>query len=209
MKQLTEKNKKTCAIIIASLIIVVGIIVAIVIGFNKELKYSESQKIDIYIEQQFDESKIKEIANEVLGRKNVVETIEVYEDMVSIRAKDITEEQKNNIVNRIKENYEFKQTTENTIIETVPAVKITDMYKQYIVPFLISGIIVLIYMLIRYYKSGILKVLAETILTPLIGELLLLSIISITRIPVGRFIPILVIIVYVGSILYVVKINEK
>lgn len=209
MKQLTEKNRKMGAIIIASLIIVIGIIVAIVIGFNKELKYDESQKIDIYIEQQFDVSKIKEIANEVLGRRNVVETVEVYEDMISIRAKTITQEQKDNIVNKVKEIYEFKQTAENTVIEIIPAVRITDMYKQYIIPFIITGIIVLIYMLIRYYKSGIVKIIAETILIPVVAELLLLSIIAITRIPVGRFIPILVIAMYIASVTYIVKINEK
>lgn len=209
MKQLTEKNKKTCLIAITTLIIVIGIIVTIVIGFNKELKYSQSQRIDVYIEQEFDISKIKSIANEVLGKDNIVETVEMYEDMVTIRAKSITEEQKNDIVNKIKENYEFKQTTEDTTIETIQSTKIVDMYKKYIVPFTISGILVLAYILIMYHKLGIVKVLVETILIPVVAELLLLSVIAITRIPLGRFTPILVIAMYIASVIYIVKRNEK
>lgn len=209
MKQLKGKNTKILAIIIISLIIIAGIIVTIVLGFNKELKYSQAQSIDVYIEQQVDRNKIKDIANEILGSSNMVEVVEIYEDMVTIRAKTISEEQKNNLVNKIKESYEFEQTAEETTIKTITAARLTDMYKNYIIPFAISGIIVLVYMLIRYRKKGILKVLAKKIFIPIIAILVLLSIIAITRIPVGRFIPVVVILVYVLSILYVVKQIEK
>ena len=62
---------------------------------------------------------------------------------------------------------------------------------------------------IRYFKKGIWKVLARTICMPILGELFLLAIIAITRIPVGRFIPVLVIGMYIASIMGVVKENEK
>lgn len=209
MKQLIEKNKKILAIVIICLIILAGIIVTIVLGFNKELKYAQSQSINVYIEQQVDRNKIQDIANEILGRNNMVEVVEIYEDLVTIRAKSISDEQKNNLVNKIKENYEFEQTAEETTIKNIPAARLIDMYKNYIIPFAISGVVVLIYMLIRYRKKGILNVLAKTIFIPVITMLVVLSIIAITRIPVGRFIPVVVILVYVLSILYVVKLIEK
>ena len=205
-----QKNIKIIVISIMTLVILAGIVVTGIYGFNKELKYSKSQSIDVYIEQEADLSKIKEIVNENLNNSNnMVQTVEIYKDLVTIRAKEITEEQKNNIVNKIKENYEFSQTAENTTINTVPETKLIDMYKKYIVPFSISGILVLVYMAIRYYKKGILKVLGRTIMFPIFGELFLLSIIAITRIPVGRFTPVLIIAMYVASILMVIKQNEK
>ena len=205
-----QKNIKIIAISIMTLVILAGIVVTGIYGFNKELKYSKSQSIDVYIEQEADLSKIKEIVNENLNNSNnMVQTVEIYKDSVTIRANEITEEQKNNIVNKIKENYEFSQTAENTTINTVPETKLIDMYKKYIVPFSISGILVLVYMAIRYYKKGILKVLGRTIMFPIFGELFLLSIIAITRIPVGRFTPVLIIAMYVASILMVIKQNEK
>lgn len=209
MKQLTEKNKKIFTIAIIILIIAAGIIVTAVFGFNKELKYSQTQYIDIYVGQEIDQSKIKNIANEVLGKNNIVQTVEIYRDMATIRTKSISEEQKNDLVNKIKENYEFEQTAEDTTIKVAPETRIRDMYKQYVLPFIISAVIVLIYIVIRYYKVGILKVLVRTVCIPIIGELILLSVIAITRIPVGRFTPILVIVMYIFTILYVIKENEK
>ena len=209
MKQLSEKKKKIFALSIIVLIIIAGIIVTIVLGFNKELKYKQNQRIEIFIEQEVDKNKIKDIANQVLGKPNIVETIEIYQDMVSITAETISEEQKNEIVNKLKENYEFEQTAEDTTINTNVKTRIIDMYKNYIIPFIISGIIVLIYMIIRYRKIGILRVILRTLLIPIVAELLLLSVISITRLPLGKFTPICVIAVYIISILYVVRKNEK
>ena len=204
-----QKNKKIIAIVIIALIILAGIVVVSVWGFNKELRFAQSQRIDIYTEQQVDETKVKNIANEVLGSENMLQTVEIYEDMVTIRAKSISEEQRNNIVNKIKESYEFEQTAETTDINTVPATRIRDMYKQYVLPFAISGALVVAYMVIRYHEKGTLKVLTRAVVVPVVAELLLLSIIAITRIPMGRFIPTLVILMYIASILYVIKENEK
>lgn len=204
-----QRNKKIIAIAILALIILAGIVVVNILGFNKQLEFKQGQSIDVYVRKEIDEKKIKEIANEVLGKENMVQLVEIYKDMVTIRAEQITEEQKNNIVNKIKENYEFEQTAEETVIKTVPATRILDMYKHYVVPMLISGVIILAYMLIRYNKKGVIKVLLRTILIPIIAELVLLSLIAITRIPLGVYTPILVIIVYLASIVFVTKKNEE
>lgn len=204
-----QKNIKIITFAIVALVILIGIVVVGIWGFKKELRFEQSQSIDVYVEQSVDENKIKDITHDVLGTDSMVQTVEIYKDMVIIRAKEITEEQKNNIVSKIKENYEFEQTAEDTTIDTVPATRIRDMYKKYVLPFTISGILVLVYMVIRYYKKGILKVLARTVAIPVVGELFLLSIIAIARIPVGRFTPILVIGMYIASILIVIKETEK
>lgn len=205
-----QENKKIIIIsVIVALIIIAGILAITQWGFYKELKYEQSQKIDIYIEKEFDENKIKEIANEVLGIHNMVQTVELYKDTVTIRARSITEEQKNNIVNKIKESYDFAQTAENTSITTVPATRIRDMYKKYILPFIISAVLVEVYIVIRYYKKGILKVLLNAILIPIASELVLLSWIAIVRIPVGTYTTSLVILVYMLSIWYSMKRIEK
>ena len=204
-----QKNIKiiTCAMV--ALIIIIGIVVVGIWGFKKELRFEQSQSIDVYVEQVVDETKIKEIVHDTLGTESMVQSVEIYKDMVTIRAKEITEEKKNNIVNKIKENYEFEQTAEDTTVDTVPATRIKDIYKRYVLPLTISGILVLVYMIIRYYKKGILKVLARTVGIPVFGELFLLSVIAIARVPVGRFTPNLVIGMYIASILIVIKENEK
>lgn len=205
-----KKNIKIIAIAIMSLVILAGIVVVGIFGFNKELRYGQGQVINVYVEQMVDVTNIKKLVNECLaGKTNMVQTVEIYQDYVAIKAKEITEEQKNNIVNKLKENYEFSQTAEDTNIENVAATKYIDIYKKYIVPFAVSGVIVLAYIVIRYHKKGILKVLGRTIIIPFFGELFLLSIIAITRIPVGRYTPVLVIAMYIASIMMVIRENEK
>lgn len=204
-----QRNKIIIASAIIALIILAGIVVVNIWGFNKELKFVQGQRIDIYVEQQVDKNKIKPIVEEVLGMHNMVQTVEIYEDMVTIRAKTISEEQRNNIVNKVKEIYQFEQTAEKTDINTVPATRIRDMYKQYVLPFAISGVLVVTYMLIRYYKKGILKVLLNAVFVPVVAELLLLSWMAIVRLPIGRFTPALVILVYVASVWYAMKRIEK
>ena len=154
-----KKNIKIIAIAIMSLVILAGIVVVGIFGFNKELRYGQGQVINVYVEQMVDVTNIKKLVNECLaGKTNMVQTVEIYQDYVTIKAKEITEEQKNNIVNKLKENYEFSQTAEDTTIENVAATKYIDIYKKYIVPFAVSGVIVLAYIVIRYHKKGILKV---------------------------------------------------
>lgn len=204
-----QRNKIIIASAIIALIILAGIVVVNIWGFNKELKFVQGQRIDIYVEQRVDKDKIKPIVEEVLGIHNMVQTVEVYEDMVTIRAKTISEEQRNTIVNKVKEIYQFEQTAEKTDINTVPETRIRDMYKQYVIPFVISGVLVVAYMLIRYYKKGILKVLLNAVFVPVVAELLFLSWMAIVRIPIGRFTSALVILVYVASVWYTMKRIEK
>lgn len=204
-----QNSKKIISIAIIALIIIAGIVVVYAWGFNKELRFEQGQRIDIMVDQKVDQEKIKSIAEEVLGMHNMVQTVEIYEEMVTIKAKSINSTQKDSIVNKIKENYEFEQTAEKTEIYTVPATRFIDMYKQYIVPFVISIVLVSIYMIIRYYKKGILKVLAKTLIIPTVAELLLLSWIAIVRIPVGRFTPVIVLLIYVASIWVAMKEIEK
>lgn len=204
-----QKNKIIIASAIIALIIIVGIVIVGIYGFNKELRFENSQRIDIYTEQKVDKQRIKDIANEVLGMHNMVQTVEIYEDMVTIRAYMISEEQKDIIVNKVKEIYDFEQTAESTDISTVKAVRIRDMFKQYVVPFIILAIAILFYMVIRYHKKGILKVVLRTIIIPIIVELVILSWMAIVRIPIGRITPVIIILAYIFSIMFVINENEK
>lgn len=203
------KKKNVIILAIAMIIVIAGIVVTSTIGFNKQLRYQDSQKIDIYVASEIDANKIKDIVNEVLGKPNMVQTIEIYQDMVTIRAKSISDEQKDSIVNKVKENYEFEQTAEKTEIKDIPATRIRDMFKKYVLPFVLSFIIILVYMVVRYREKGILKVLLQTIAIPVFCEIILISCIAITRIPVGVYTPTLVLITYLASITYTVIRVEK
>lgn len=116
MKQLREP-KKICLYVIIALIIIVGIIMVLVKGFNVELRYTANKKVELVIGETVQVSKIQEKADEVFGKgKSIVQIVEVYKDTVQVTAKDITEEQKNSLVEKINELYP-QEVKEDTVEE--------------------------------------------------------------------------------------------
>lgn len=208
MKEIIEKNK--VLIILTALIVVLGIVITAVMGFNFDLKYQQAKKVELHINKEFAISDIKQITNEVLSKNGViVQKVEMFEDTASIIAKDITDEQKSNLITKINEKYGTEISAENTEIITVPHTRGRDIVKPYIAPFLISVVIILCYMAIRYYKLNCIKVILETIGVLLLTQILLFSAMAITRIPIGRLTIPLIILVYILSLLGITNKYEK
>lgn len=208
MKEISQKTK-IIALVVA-VIVIVGLIVTFTVGFNFDLRYQETKKIQLYLEKDFEIADIKQITNEVLANEKVViQKVEVYEDTVSIMAKEITEEQKTNLINKINEKYELELKAEDTDITTIPHTRGRDIIKPYIIPFIIATIIILIYMVARYYKLGIVKTILKTGLTVVLAQAVLASVMVITRIPIGRVTIPLVLVIYVLSLLGLTTCSEK
>ena len=185
MKETTKKQKMIIAIII--LIIIAGIIITATMGLNFDLRFQESKNVELYLGKDFEIKDIKQITNEVMPNQYViVQKVEVYEDSVSIIAKDINDEQKQNLVNKVNEKYGTEISNDTTEIVTIPHTRGRDLVKPYILPFAISMIIILVYMAVRYRKLGVIKTVLQTIFVCILTQVVLLSIIAITRIPVGR-----------------------
>ncbi len=185
MKKMTKKQKILSVII--AVIVIAGAIVTGVKGLNYDLRYQETKNIELYIAKDFEIADIKAITDEVMGKSPVIiRKVEVYEDSVSITAKDITDEQKQSIIEKINEKYETELSADSTQIETIPHTRGRDIAKPYIAPFVIATVIILLYMAVRYRKIGIGKTLLKTILISVVAQATLLSVIAITRIPVGR-----------------------
>lgn len=200
MKNLTIKTK--IIILITAVIIIAGIAVTLTMGFNVDLRNQEAKKIELYIEKEFDVSDIKNIVNEAMQNENVIiQKVEVFEDTVSIIAKDITDEQKQTIIEKINEKYELELSADTTETLIVPKARIRDMFKPYILPFIVATGIILIYMAIRYLKINSLKVILKTVLSLIISEATLISLIAITRLPVGRYTMLMIIVVYVVDLI--------
>ena len=208
MKNLTTKNK--ILIIILILVIIAGIIVTANIGLNFDLRYEKTQKIELNLEKEFEISDIKSITDEILqNQKVIIQKVELYKDTVCIIAKEITEEQRNSIVEKVNEKYGTELVAESTEILTIPHTRGRDIIKPYIAPFIIATVIIIIYMAIKYYKLNPLKVILKTIVICILTQLVLLSIMAITRIPIGRLTIPLVLIVYMLTLIGITTKFEK
>ena len=202
------KIKKSKTIIIALIIIVLiaGLVVIFTKGLNFDLKYQEAKKIEIYVGKEINVSEIKNITNEIFGEQKVlIQMVEIYDPSVAITSIDITEEQKESLITKINEKYGTEIKSEDTQITKIPHTKGKDIVKPYIAPFIIATVIIFAYMMIRYYKLGSVKVLLKTILILVLAQVMLFSIIAITRIPVGTLTIPMVIIVYFLTLIGIVS----
>lgn len=203
-----KKGKIIIAII--ALIIIVGIAITATIGLNFDLRFQETKKVELYLQKEFNVADIRAITNEVLANQSVlIQKVEVYEDSVSIIAKEITEEQKTNLINKINEKYGTELAVDSTEIETIPHTRGRDLVKPYIVPFTIATAIILVYMAIRYHKLNAAKVIVKTAVIAVVAQVFLLSVIAITRIPVGRLTIPMVITVYLLTLIGLTTTFEK
>ena len=208
------KKKKKIVLIIFAVIMIAGLVVTVTVGFNFELKMQDTKKIELYLQKSFEISDIKNITNEVMPDEEVIiQKVEVFEDSVSIIAKDITEEQKQQLIEKVNEKYETEISADSVEIVTIPNTRGRDLIKPYIIPFAISTVLILAYIAIKYRKLGSSKVIIEVVLEVLIlivlAQVWLFDIIAITRYPIGRLTMPMAIAVYIFTLLAVTTKLEK
>lgn len=204
-----NRNKKILSVL-AIIIVVAGIIMIATKGFNFDLKYQKTQKVELALNQEFKNSEVKEIAKEVFGKQPImIEKVEVFEDTVAITTTKITEEQKTNLITKINEKYGTQLNQETTKIIDVAHTKGLDIIKPYIAPFAIATLAILVYIGARYYRLGIGKTILKVIAILVMTQVELFSIIALTRIPVGRLTIPMVIIVYLITLLGITNNLEK
>ncbi len=208
MKQFIKS--KQLKIILIAIVIIAGIVMIAIKGFNFDLKYQDTQRVELYVKTEFEISDIREITDEVFGNQKVmIQKVEVFEDSVSITSTSISDEQKSDLVTKINEKYESELTADDIEIEDIAHTRGRDIIKPYIAPFAIAFIIVLIYLGIRYYKLSTAKVILKSIGIMLLTQILLFSIIAITRIPIGRLTIPMVIFVYLLTLFGLTNRFEK
>lgn len=209
-------NKKIVGAIIA-VIILVGLILTFTMGLNFDLIYRQHKEIDINLKQEFENKDIKEIAKEVLdGKEVVVRKVELYKDMVSIAVEDISDEQLQNLNTKLNEKYGLNNEVEDLIIIDIPNEKGMDIIKPYIGPTILSFVLIEVYLLIYLviYKRkenevNIIKAMFEYLCGSAIIELLYLSVLAITRLPINRLTIPIAMILFIGTAILKFRNNKQ
>ena len=195
------KNANRIIYIIVAILILIGAIILGVKGFNIELFYSSRQEMNISNNTGLDSSKVFEIAKEVLGDQKIkVQEVERFGNAVQIISTEISDESKQEIVNKVNEEYSTDISADDVEVINIPNTRIRDILKPYILPGVITFAIILIYFAIAYKKQGLREVLLKGIFIPIITELTYYAVIAITRIPFGRVTNSIAIGLYVASI---------
>ena len=188
-------------------LIIAGIVIIATVGLKADIIYSKNVELDIYLGKSFEIKDIQNIVNEVFPKERaIIQEIELFEDTVSITLEDNrTEEELNSKIEelnkKINEKYELENETKDITVTHNPKIKLSSILMPYVYSLGISLVIILIYVGIRYRKLGIVKTLITYLLAIGATEMLLLSVIAITRFPINRLV------IPVGLLLFVVVIT--
>ena len=199
-----ENKKKVMLILIPIVaIIVAGILMICLKGFNYSLLYSNVKRLNIYMDKEFNIEDVKTITNEVFGDKQVkVQKANQFGTVVSIVTSEITEEEQNSLIEKINTKYEITLDKETDIaLMNIPQVRAWDLVKIYVSPLLTITLISIAYMALRFRKNGIIKSLIEPVVSLVLIMALYVSVVAIIRIPVNEFFVILGILIYILTII--------
>lgn len=192
------------------LLIIAGIVVVRLTGFNVSLIYQKHESISLYIAKPIDLNEIKAICKEVFKDKDfVIREVEIFGDSVNINVKSITDEEKNNLINKINEKYQTEILSEDVAVNSNAKIRIRDIVRPYIKPVLISAVLIMAYIIIRFKKMKVLELLGKICVIISVTELALASIIAIIRVPVSPIIINLLTVVAVIELLIYINKLEK
>lgn len=180
---------KKLVYVVAVLIIIIGMIVTYLCRTNFSLEYAEHTRIDLYLDKSYEMKDIKQIGKEVFGEKEVIyQKIETFNDAVALNVKDLTEEERTSLEQKIREKYEISEDT--NILETtqIGHLRVRDLVKPYIIPMIMTTLIILAYVGIRYINLGVFKTIFTLFIRLVLAQGVFVGILEITRLPIGSYI---------------------
>lgn len=199
---------KKISLLISVILIIIGAIMFVVMGFNYDLSYGQAKRIVVDMKDDFELDDYKSIAKEIYGEAKV-EMISTFREGVSIKVKDTTDEQLDNLVSKINEKYGYEYKKEDLKVTEIARIEVLDIIQQAIIPIATSLLVSLIYMLIRYRKDGIVHIILNLLIPTIIAQLVVLAIYLICRIPVTNILFPVLLTIYALSLIYSAKQLEK
>lgn len=204
-----NKNSKKIVILGLILLIVAGLIVVALKGFNVSLMFGKHEAVELKVGKEVSQSEIEEICEEVFQEKNyVAKELEVFGDSLQINVKSITDEEKANLISKVNEKFETQKTVEDLNVHSISNKRIRDVVKPYIMPMLLIMVIIYVYSLIRFRNIQSFSLVMDSILKMILVEAILVSIIAIVRVPVNDFVIFLLMVVVIAKLVSFVNRNE-
>ena len=193
--------------------ILFGLFMVLTKGFEVDVDLKQHDVLRFKFSQKFEKQDVEKVCNQILEDKEYeIKTVEVFSDSVYIMSPKITEKEKNRLIeslgNLYVKNVEGQDNTKKLedFVEgddyrfyTDAKVRLRDLVMPYIIPSVISGVIILIYIGIKYRKINNGKIYRTVFEVAVEGLLLVFALagaIATSRFPVNRMIiPILIFVV--------------
>jgi len=205
-----NKKAKIIIIIIMIAIIIAGVVVERIKGFNYGINYSSTTEMKAYLGQEVNMDDIKSICKNSFDNKQfTIRGLDYFNDSISVYVRDVTDDEINAFVNNINSVYNAGMTRDYLDIVKDGPITMRQIIKPYIIPGIIAFAIILVYMAIRYKNKGFVKSFLQSGLIIILAELLYFSIFALARIPVNIYtIPIGLLIFLISVVLVTVRLER-
>lgn len=193
------------------LLIVAGIVVVSLKGVKVSLRLQQHEVVNVYLEKKIDSKEFRKICKEVFGNKTFeVRNVEYFNNSFDINVENITDEEKVKLVEKVNEKFETEIKVEDLKNYTVSNIRVRDIVKPYVKPVVISMVLMVAYIIIRFRKMSAWKVLGKIFGIILLTEALIASIVTITRWPLSAtLINLMAVIAVLELILYINKLEKN
>ena len=171
-----KNNKKIYALAITILVIIIGMIIIATKGFNYSFKYDNSVSISFNVNEESNEEELRNITNEVLGSK--VKSIQTEDELVILEITSITEEEKQNLINKVNEKYNMELTSEDIVENEILRIDFGNIVSRYISSMICIAILSVIYFVIKYKNKKVWKIAVYSSLNIILTQMLYFSIIA-------------------------------
>ena len=162
-------------------IIAFGLIYGFVTGFKFDIDFKGGTKIETDLNQEFSNTDIENIVSEVIGSKPLVQTMSGGNSSVSITTDVISEQQVDEIVQALKEKYPNMSDPSTRNIQPSYG---RDLVESAVVAVVVSVILILIYIAIRFKVLG-LNAAITAIIALIHDSLFIIAIYGIFKLPIN------------------------
>lgn len=197
--------KKKILCIIFVIICIIDIAITAIKGLNVGLYFGEGYNIS-FSESNINLKDIKSIAKDVFGNKFVVQKVEFFDDSCIIKVKSVNDDQINNLCTKLNEKYSSDLKNTDIKVEHISNIRVRNIVEPYIIPTILSLLIVLGYYAIRYRGASQMYGLVKTLV---IVDVLIYSVYAIGRLPINVLTMPILIIAYVLVVLGYTIYSEK
>jgi len=182
-----KENQTLKSIAVIIILAVIGIAIIVFNKFEFNVNYSKNVRLEINLGKSFEINDILEMANAIYTNgEAIVRKAGDYQETITITIKDYTDEQNEELINKINEKYETNLTTEDIVIYYNSNVRGSDLIKPFILSSGIAGALILMFFGIRYYKLGLVKVLGSSVGIVIGTQILYLTLTSIFRMQINE-----------------------
>ena len=176
---------KYAAIITA--FVIAGILIIVLNKFEYSVNYSKNERLELDFKKSIAIGDIIEITNSIYtDQMPIVRTIGEMEEVLSITVRNSTDEQNEELINKINEKFETNFTVSDLKLYYSSNVRGADIISPYIAPGIISILIILIFFAIRYRKLGRIKICGIVFGTVIGAEILYMALSSLFRMEINE-----------------------